>query len=117
MIKKLTLTTTLLSALLLSGCGDDKKNTEEISDREFLMIVQNVTVGECESAEARDELSLYLTNVVTQEVSSGATCSSYNKIEDINCLYEDANEGNKDCLVGFDDVKEDYKLSKVFNKK
>jgi len=117
MIKKLTLTTALLSTLLLTGCNDDKKSTEDVSDREYLMIVQNVIAGECESAEARDELSLYLTHVITQEVSSGATCSDYNKVEDINCLYEDANEGSKDCLVGFDDVKEDYKLAKVFSKK
>jgi len=103
MTKILGLTSMVLGSLILSGCGGN--STRTVSDSKNILIIQNTIKGICESTIAREELSKKLTNLITKELPSGALCSDFNKIEGENCVYEDDNEGNVDCAVGFDDLK------------
>jgi len=111
MTKKIGLlfSTSLTALLILSACNSDSSNENnniaDIMDKNYLMIAQNIVRGECETADVREYFSLYYTNVMTYEVSSGALCSDYNRIAGQNCFFTDINEGNRDCIIGFDDIK------------
>jgi len=101
MIKKLEFVA-VLSILLLSGCGGGD-STKSIADSKVVVIMQNVESGYCETSLFKNALEEKgLSNVVTKEVSSGATCADYGKIDGQNCGYTDQNEGNRDCIIGSD---------------
>jgi len=107
MIKKLGLTTLVLSALLLSGCGGGS-DKNPMNDKKYIVILKNVPSGICESQLYRDELSRELRGVLTEEKSNTVNCGDYGKRNDeIECgieYYSGAN-GNVACVVGADGMK------------
>jgi len=115
MIKKLKLTTIVLSVALLSGCGGSgsksKSITEQISERNYVVIMHNSPNGICEdprfiplfTQNLQDE-GISVTNVITHEEDNTASCALYGK-SSLNCesvLYDEENPGNVACVVGLD---------------
>jgi len=107
MIKKLGLTTLVLSALLLSGCGGGS-DKNPMNDKKYIVILKNVPSGICESQLYRDELSRELRGVLTEEKSNTVNCADYGKRNDeIECgiEYYSGATGNVACVVGADGMK------------
>jgi len=105
MIKKLGLTTLVLSALLLSGCGGGS-DKNPINDKKYIVILKNVPSGICESQLFKDRLSENLRGVLTEEKSNTVNCGDYGKKNDqVECdveYYSGVTTGNVACVVGTD---------------
>jgi len=117
-MKKLGLATIALSALLLSGCGGggskkSKSITEQISEKNYIVIAHNFPNGICESIPYKQKLQQDgFTNFITNEKDNTASCALYGKsvyfCESVlytGELYTENGylpEGNVACVVGFD---------------
>ena len=105
MIKKLGLTTLVLSALLLSGCGGGS-DKNPMDDKKLIVIMKNVPAGICESQAYRDILSEDWRGVVTEERANSVSCGDYGKRNDeIECgirYYSGTTTGNVACVAGTD---------------
>ena len=105
MIKKLGITTLILSVLLLTGCGGGS-DKNPMNDKNYIVILKNVPSGICESQAYRDILSENLRGVLTEERSNTVNCGNYGKQNDqVECgieYYSGASTGNVACVVGTD---------------
>jgi len=119
-MKKLGLATVALSVLLLSGCGGSKKKsvTDEISSRKYVEILRYIPVNNrCEEADFKQYVinETHATNLFVAEVDITASCATYKKVENQNCLieyYTDADKGNTSCVLAYDSSIYDAKLNK-----
>lgn len=126
-MKKLGLTTIALSALLLSGCGGssskkEKTITEQISERNYVLIMHNYPNGVCEDPrfkplfqEGLAQEGVYISNLITHEEDNTASCALYGK-SSTNCssdLYNEDNSGNVACVIGFDSASGNKQLKKL----
>jgi len=119
MLKKLILSTTILSALMLNGCGGGKKNSNPMNDKNVIVILKNVPSGICETQSYRDILSEDFTGIITEEKSNNINCNDYGKKNDmIECGVENYTgpvTGNVACVVGADGFKHN-KQAKIVGK-
>jgi len=109
MIKILGLTSIVLSSLILSGCGgEDKKNP--LNDKNYIIILEAVPAGLCESDEFRADISdLGLGDVITEETNDNTSCKTYGKTnDDIECATSYVSQGPKNCVIGFDNIPSGY---------
>lgn len=110
MIKKLGLTAVALSALLLSGCGGGGDDSDPMDDKNYIVILQSVQSGICESdALASELISSGFIGLLTRETDTSTTCGTYGKANDyVECGVEFIGDGDRNCVVGFDDIEGDF---------
>lgn len=107
MLKKLTLSTVVLSALLLNGCGGggSKSQTikEQIQERDVIVIVHNYPDDACKSQLLKDTLAsdTAARNIITSVEDNTVNCAYYGRTiatcsEDVFGGYPNA------CVLGVD---------------
>ena len=128
MIKKLGLTTAM-GALLLSGCGggsDTKSITEQIAERDGVMIIHDANLAFCETLKNILEEDPIAKDVISDNPANTVSCNTYNKqdgdiddpaaecvntnlayfaddtITDDISIYEDT---TKACVIGANEVQ------------
>ncbi|MCF6244773.1 MAG: hypothetical protein L3J43_07020 [Sulfurovum sp.] len=100
-MKKLTLTSVVLGALLLSACGGSD-DTDPMRAKKGIIIMELVQAGICETSAFRDELAQGgLQDFITRETGTDTTCATYGKTERVNCRYVASNTGPVNCVIGF----------------
>jgi len=124
MSKKLTLGALALGMVLLSGCGGggSKKEsiTEQISKREYVVVIHGANRALCETVVAFMEKSndpevQQIKDVIIDTPPNTVNCATYNKTKGVNCeedtlanmfditdgedieIYEDPNTA---CVIG-----------------
>jgi hypothetical protein len=92
MIKKLGLTTVILSAILLSGCGgsDNKSQsiTEQISERDGVFIIHGTKKSFCELVSDNLVENGDIKDIIIDSPANTVNCSTYGKKEGIDCENE-----------------------------
>lgn len=99
---------------ILVGCGGSGSGNS-MSDKKYIVVLKNVKSGVCESKEYRDILkSKGLIGLKTQETGTDTDCSTYGKTNDGQFCEEVYNsDGDKNCVVGFDDYNGDASFRKT----
>jgi len=111
-MKKLGLTTIVLAALLLTGCGGGGKNSsntnqpqtikEQIKSRDIIVIFHNYPDDVCTSQRLKDTLNNNTTtNIITNIVNNNVTCKSYGRNSE-TCTENSFSQGTNACVVGAD---------------
>ena len=89
---KLGLATVALSVLLLSGCGGGSKSksiTEEISERDNVVIIHGANLAFCELMKNFIIQTNEAKDIITDLPVNTVNCSTYNKVEDEDiCVNE-----------------------------
>jgi hypothetical protein len=112
MIRKLSLTTLTLGALLLSGCGGGGGgSTDPMNDKNYIVIISNVAPGVCESEELQLALSeTGLRDFLTRETDNTSSCATYGKNNDgEQCTIDLSGTGDRNCVVGFNEIPPGYR--------
>jgi len=124
MIKTLGLTTIVLSALLLSGCGGSKKNTtENIKEKDVILIFHDVYNGNCQKKE--DELKnrlegmqkegLRAKDVTVDTVTQNVNCTTYGRSNDgLTCTEETLGQGTETCVITYN-ISQNKNLKQMGN--
>jgi len=96
-------------AIVTSGCGDDGKK-ESLSDKKYIVILQDVPSGICESELYRSTLENYgFQDVLTKETSNDTNCETYGKTNDGQyCAIAEYDAGDVNCVVGFNGYSGSY---------
>jgi len=84
-MKKLGLATVALSVLLLSGCGGGSKSksiTEEISERDKVVVIHGANLAFCELMKNVFIQTNEVKDIITDLPANTVNCSTYNKVED-----------------------------------
>ena len=111
MIKKLALTGITLTALLLTGCGGGGGgSTDPMKEKNYIIILNDVTSGICESEAFTQELSAGgFTDFLTRETDNSTNCGTYDKTNnDVECTTQYIGGSDKNCVVGFNDIPAGY---------
>ena len=105
MLKKLTLSTIVLSALLLNGCGGGSKSTaDKLKNKNGIVIFHNSIAANCtpESITGATGVQVYVEANNVSCATYGRPTTSYNKGE--YCREKYTQEGGATaCVAGFDD--------------
>ena len=94
MINKIVLTGITLSALLLSGCGggsntNKKSITQQISERDSVVIIHGVNKPFCELVSNEVIKDNTTKDVILDSPANTVNCATYGKVNDnINCVEE-----------------------------
>ncbi len=92
MIKKLGLTTLVLSALLLSGCGGSGNKsqsiTEQISNHDGVFIIHGAKKSFCELVSDSLVENGDIKDIIIDSPANTVNCSTYGKNEGIDCENE-----------------------------
>ena len=108
-MNKLGLSSILLSAFLLSGCGGSGDN-DPMNDKNYIIIFEDIQADFCESDAFKRDLTniIGLIGVLARETDNTTTCGTYEKVNDENeCVTEYIGYGTLNCVVGFDGFQED----------
>lgn len=106
-MKTLGLTSIVLGALLLSACGGSGSN-DGISNKNSVVIYEDLPGGVCESTAMRDALAVAgFQDFNVKETGRSTTCKTYGKTEGVNCfLYLWPERGNFNCVVGVNSARQ-----------
>ena len=107
----------------MGGGGSKSKSiTEQISERNYVMIMHNYPNGVCEDPRFIPLLTqnvqnegLIITNVISHEEDNTASCALYGK-SSLYCesiLYDEENSGNVACVVGFNAVSTNKNFKRI----
>jgi len=105
MIKKLGLATAM-GALLLSGCGgggSSKSITEQMKERDAILIVHDYPAEVCTSQLLKDELAADIgaTDIITSVEPNTINCGDYARNNDYISCGEETFGGYPDtCVIG-----------------
>jgi len=118
MIKKLTVTTILTSALLFTGCGggatsegtssDGTLTNDTIASKDVVFVYSSLPDNFCSAAnfplteEQEAQASIVSGSLIATEVANGTTCTTYNKEDDNTCLANDYDMGSNTCVIAYD---------------
>lgn len=114
MLKKLTLSTIVLSALLLNGCGggggSGKSTIDIIKERNAIVIDHGVPKEVCESPEVHERFTQYYVNANYYSMANTINCEAFGRTQTSNFEKEFCREGvvtaypnaTEACVIAFD---------------
>jgi len=111
MLKKLILSTAVLSALLLNGCGGGSKQktkTQEITERDGVLIFHGTNESMCSIMANSFKKNNEVKDIISDSPANTVSCNTYGKVEGVNCENDtlanamDTVEGDQD-IEAFED--------------
>jgi hypothetical protein len=115
-MKTLGLTTVVLSALLLTGCGGGGSKGDPIKKKNYVVIWTEVQVGRCESQDFRNILiqAGASNDVIVKETAMNTSCATYGKQNNGNeCYMAYVGGGDRNCVAGFNGYTGSNKQTKL----
>ena len=124
MLKKLTLSTIVLSALLLNGCGgggSSKSTIDIIKERNAIIIDHAVPKDVCESPEVHERFTQYYINANYYSMDNTINCAAFGRTQTSNIKTEYCREAaitaypgsTEACVIAFDDFTTNSKSSQA----
>ena len=108
MLKKFILSTAVLSALMLNGCGGDSKKqniTEQLKQRDGILIIHSTKNSAC-SLFVDQFIKLGVKNVIFDSPKNTVSCTTYGKVRG------DIDDDNAECAeTTLADFSEDEDIS------
>lgn len=100
-----------LCTILIVATGCSPESNENISDKENIVIVQNIPAGVCESSEYSIALeAIGFNDYITQETNKDVTCEDYGKsTKEKNCAiipYYTTLTDTVNCVIGYNPAHE-----------
>ena len=107
MMNKMMLTGVALGALLLSGCGGSKSKsiTEQIKERDGILVIYNYPDDVCKSQLLKDTLTSDggAQNIITSVESGNVSCQTYGRSNNgITCEENTFGGYPNTCVIGLD---------------